>query len=146
MVSPKPPPDRVRPPPDAARPALPPDEDDDPFRLRLDPATRPRAAAAAAWLQERGVPEDALAVAFAPATASVVAVAATWCAGARAASALDLGPLYILGTIILAIYCNLGTRGAGDASAYAVFNAGFRELLGTLRAADVDGALRRGQL
>jgi hypothetical protein len=47
-------------------------------------------------------------------------------------------------TGFVVIFTNLGTRKAGEASAYSVFNEGFRELPGTFNADRVDEHLRRG--
>ena len=54
--------------------------------------------------------------------------------------------MYILASAVALIFMNLGRRKAGEASAYSVFNAGFRELPGQLNAAAMDEQLRRGQL
>lgn len=51
----------------------------------------------------------------------------------------------MLGTIMAIIYVNLGTRQAGEASAYSIFNQG-RELPGQLNAGAIDDQMRRGQM
>lgn len=68
-----------------------------------------------------------------------------WVAGAPLANMLHLGPVYILGTLILLIFMNLGTRQAGEASAYSIFN-NFQELPGQLNANSLDDQMRRGQM
>ena len=47
---------------------------------------------------------------------------------------LHLAPVFTLLTIVATIFLNLGTRGAGEASAYSVFNAGVQRLPGQLDA------------
>ena len=59
---------------------------------------------------------------------------------------MQVGPVYIIVSAAALIFLNLGRRKAGEASAYSIFNAGFRELPGQLNAAAMDGQLRRGQL
>lgn len=62
---------------------------------------------------------------------------AWWCA--------QVGPIYILASIIAAMFLNLGKRQPGQASAYTIFN-NFRELPGQLNADVLDQQLRTGQL
>ena len=69
-----------------------------------------------------------------------------WPLGAKVSSLYSLGPLFILLSIVVAIFCNLGERKPGEASAYSVFNEGFRSLLGEFRAEAIDDGLRRGNL
>lgn len=57
----------------------------------------------------------------------------------------QVGPVYVLGTMIAVIFVNLGKRKAGEASAYSVFNQG-RELPGQLNAGAIDDQMRRGQM
>jgi hypothetical protein len=47
--------------------------------------------------------------------------------------------------MLAAIFGNLGRRGAGDASAYSIFN-NFQRLPGQLDADVVDQQVRRGQM
>ena len=68
-----------------------------------------------------------------------------WAVGAKLSSSFGFGALYVLASIVLLIFCNLGQRKAGEASAYSVFN-NFRELPGQLNAGVVDGQIRRGQM
>ena len=68
-----------------------------------------------------------------------------WCAGAKLASWLELGPIYVLFTIVAVIYWNLGKRKEGEASAYSIFN-NFQALPGQLQADDIDHQVRRGQM
>ena len=63
-----------------------------------------------------------------------------------AACRLQVGPLYVLGTILVVIFTNLGTRKPGEASAYSVFNEGMRALPGQLNADAIDDQMRRGQM
>lgn len=68
-----------------------------------------------------------------------------WCIGARLTARADLGPIYILGTIITLIAINLGRRTAGQPSAYSIFN-NFQRMPGQLTAEDLDQQLRHGQM
>lgn len=68
-----------------------------------------------------------------------------WLAGAPVAHKLQVGPIYVLGSLILVIFLNLGRRQHGEASAYSVFN-NFQELPGQLNAHRLDDQLRRGQM
>lgn len=91
-----------------------------------------------------GAPKAALAVA-ARVPRSFWAALILWPLGAKLASAHDLGPIYIIFTIVAGVYLNLGARREGDASAYTIFN-GFRALAGQFTGDDVDAGLRRGQM
>jgi len=124
------------------------DDDDDNhlIRVRLDPATRPLAAHAGRALLRAGAPEAFVAVLLHPRALRFLAWLGVWAAGAKFASALGCGPPYLVLSLPLAIYCNLGRRRPGEASGYAIFNRGFRELPGTLNARGMDEALRRGQM
>lgn len=109
-----------RPPPKAVRDAVSggggqeEDEDEDPLRLRL-PANAP------AWkrntvrfLRQRlHVPEAALALLLRVSLRAWLALAA-WMAGARLAARWELGPLYIIATILLLMLLNLGQRREGQ--------------------------------
>jgi Uncharacterized conserved domain (SAYSvFN) len=55
---------------------------------------------------------------------------ALWFAGAPIAAHFSVGPLYVLGTMLALILTNLGTRKAGELSAYSIFNPGARQLPG----------------
>lgn len=44
------------------------------------------------------------------------------------------------------IASNLGTRKAGEASAYSIFNEGFQQIAGTFGAEHMDAQLRQGRL
>ena len=90
------------------------------------------------------IPEWAFMILLAvPLKAWLIGVA--WIVGAPVAKMLHLGPVYILGTLILLIFMNLGTRQAGEASAYSIFN-NFQELPGQLNANSLDDQMRRGQM
>lgn len=58
-----------------------------------------------------------------------------WCSLSRVSYKLDLGPIFILGTIFYFIFSNLGTR-TGEFSAYSIFNRGVRRLPGDQLDAD----------
>lgn len=57
----------------------------------------------------------------------------------------DFGSLWIIVSMIGGIFLNLGERKSGDMSAYSVFNAGFKQLLGTLNAEQFDCEIRHGE-
>ena len=90
------------------------------------------------------VPEGLIIVLFALRLRTWLTMIA-WVAGAPVAHKFSLGPLYILGSLILVIFLNLGTRQAGEASAYSIFN-NFQELPGQLNAHRLDDQMRRGQM
>jgi len=54
----------------------------------------------------------------------------------------DFGSLWIILSLMLSMFFNLGTRKAGELSAYSVFNKDFKKLLGTLDARDIDNEIR----
>ena len=58
---------------------------------------------------------------------------------------VQVGPMYVLISIVAVIFGNLGTRAQGEQSAYSIFN-NFRELPGQLNAGRLDEQLRRGQM
>lgn len=68
-----------------------------------------------------------------------------WLASIPIAHAMSIGPLYILGSLILVIFRNLGKRQPGEASAYSIFND-FQELPGQLNAGRLDEQLRHGHM
>ncbi len=68
-----------------------------------------------------------------------------WAVGAKFFASVGFGALYVLASMVLLIFCNLGQRKAGEASAYSIFN-NFRELPGQLNAGVLDGQIRRGQM
>ena len=53
-----------------------------------------------------------------------------------------LDRVFIIISLILGIFMNLGIREPGSFSAYNIFNRGFRHLLGDLRADQIDAELR----
>ena len=121
-------------------------EDDDLLRLRL-PANAPRwQRSLAHFLQHRlRLPEALLALLLHVGPRFWLGLLA-WMAGARLASAYELGPVYVVSTIFLAIFFNLGQRREGEWSAYSIFNAGTRRLPGQMTAEDLDGQVRRGHM
>lgn len=62
------------------------------------------------------------------------AVLMLWVAGFVAFWRFEFATVYILFSLIGAIFMNLGTRKEGEFSAYSVFNDGFKQLMGTLNA------------
>ncbi|GAB4817998.1 hypothetical protein N2152v2_005044 [Parachlorella kessleri] len=91
-----------------------------------------------------GLPEVLLVLLFSLRRTVWVAVLA-WAAGAKLASTLELGPLYMVATVFVVIILNLGRRREGEASAYSIFN-NHQRLPGQLTAEHMDEQLRRGQL
>ena len=75
-------------------------------------------------------------------------VTIAWLAGGPILTrvAPSVAPMYVIVSLITAIFLNLGTRKEGEMSAYSVFNKGMRRLPGQLTADDIDDAVRRGQI
>ena len=68
-----------------------------------------------------------------------------WLVCAPLASWMEIGPLYVLGSIMAVIFTNLSQRKAGEASSYSIFN-NFRNLPGQLTADELDRQVRTGQM
>lgn len=117
------------------------DDEDAVFRYRPPVNKLARALCDAAL--RAGAPEAAVGVASRLPRALYLTLF-LWPLGAKLASEFGLGPVYIILTIIAAIFANLGTRRPGEASAYTVFNDAFRPLLGQFTADAVDAHVRRG--
>lgn len=67
-----------------------------------------------------------------------------WSAGCKLATYYDLGPIYILCSILIFMFTHLGKRKEGEMSAYSLFNEGGERLPGDLGDV-IEGQLRRGQ-
>lgn len=67
-----------------------------------------------------------------------------WSIGSRIAWRYDLGPIYILGTVLVCMFMNLGKRKEGELSAYSIFNEGAERLPGDGLGEQMDAQLRRG--
>lgn len=65
-----------------------------------------------------------------------------WLVGWYCSNYLEFGSMYIILSMFLAIFLNLGSRKAGEMSAYSVFNDGFQQLLGTMTAEQFDNEIR----
>jgi Uncharacterized conserved domain (SAYSvFN) len=65
-----------------------------------------------------------------------------WMWWARWAAHYDFGALYVGVSMILLMVCNLGRRKPGEASAYSLFNDGFRRLPGDFTNEQIDNAFR----
>ena len=117
------------------------DDDDAVFRYRPPVNKLARTLCDAAL--RAGAPEAAVGVASRLPRAFYLTLF-LWPVGAKLASSFGLGPVYILLSIIAAIYANLGTRRPGEASAYTIFNDAFRPLMGQFTADAVDAHVRRG--
>eukprot|EP01038_Epipyxis_sp_PR26KG_P007632 gene7632-10390_t len=55
---------------------------------------------------------------------------------------IDFGSIWIIISLFLLLFNNLGTKKEGELSAYSVFNKGFKQLLGTLNADQFDKEIR----
>lgn len=110
-VAPRAPPKAVR---DAVSGGGQEDEEEDPLRLRL-PANAPAwKRSTVRFLRQRlRVPEALLALLMQVSLRAWLALAA-WMAGARLAARWELGPLYMIGTILLLMLLNLGQRREGQ--------------------------------
>jgi hypothetical protein len=75
-------------------------------------------------------------------SAGALAKLVAWVLLSQAFAYLEHAPLFLLLTGFYLIFTGLGTRRAGEPSAYSVFN-GFNELPGTFNAARVDDAIMR---
>lgn len=94
------------------------EEDEELLRLRLPPDAPQWQRAVLAFARRRlRLPEGLLALAVHAGLRFWLGLLA-WMAGARAAAAWELGPIYIIGSIIAVMLLNLGTRREGEWSAY----------------------------
>ncbi|KAJ1400848.1 hypothetical protein B484DRAFT_458098 [Ochromonadaceae sp. CCMP2298] len=59
---------------------------------------------------------------------------------------LEFASLWVLFSMICSIFLNLGTKKAGELSAYSVFNKGFKQLLGTMNADQFDNEIRHNPM
>lgn len=66
--------------------------------------------------------------------------------GSKVASFYYIGGPYIVMTVLLLMFMNLGKRKEGTLSAYSWFNTAGRRLPGDLNADVLDHQLRRGQM
>lgn len=106
-----------RAPPKAVREAVaggPTEEDDDPLRLRLPPDAPAWQRSALRFAQRRlHVPEALLALLVAVSARAWLGLGA-WACGARLAAAYELGPPYIVCTLLALMLLNLGQRQEGE--------------------------------
>lgn len=93
------------------------------------------------WVQRCRIPEWIVALLLGI-KAKYWLVLALWIFSCRLASELELGPVFLLGTLFAVIFTNLGTR-TSEWSAYSIFNRGARRLGGQLTAEDLDAQMRR---
>lgn len=68
-----------------------------------------------------------------------------WALGWLLSSYVEFASLYFILSLFYLIFSNLGTRKAGELSAYSVFNKGFGRLLGTLTAEQFDNEIRHNK-
>jgi hypothetical protein len=121
-------------------------DDEDDLRFKL-PETAPQWEKNLVFLLQNKlrVPVDILLMAIFSVSLKTWALIFLWFIMAPVAYRWDLGPIYVLTTAFSLIFFNLGQRRQGDASAYSIFNDGFRELPGTLNAERLDRDIRAGQ-
>jgi hypothetical protein len=65
-----------------------------------------------------------------------------WFIGWRIFVYAEFGSVWIIASLIAAIFFNLGDRKRGELSAYSVFNENFQHILGTLTADQIDAEIR----
>lgn len=92
--------------------------------------------------QRLGVPEDVIAISLVP-TWKFWLLLVSWIVGFRIAVLHGWGAVYVLVSILLLIFLNLGKRREGELSAYSIFNDGFRRLPGQLTAEQLEAQMRR---
>ena len=68
-----------------------------------------------------------------------------WCGGWLLFHRLDFAKVYLILSLFAAIFASLRHKERGEVSAYSVFNAGFRRLLGTLAAEDFEAEILHRQ-
>ncbi|CAG9466754.1 unnamed protein product [Pedinophyceae sp. YPF-701] len=117
------------------------DDHDADLRFQMSPNSPWLDRKLAAWLQQQGVSDLALTWIFFV-RLWVWGVAAAWLFLLPYVNRYGHAAPYVLCTIIVVIYTNLGRRQSGEASAYTIFN-GFQALPGQMGAGDVDNAIMR---
>jgi len=119
--------------------------DDQPVGTRLDALNlHPVLRNVAHKLVSFGAPESVVAVLCAPATLRRLLLFAAWCMMSKTAARYDVGPPFILFSILAAVIVNLGVRQPGSLSAYSLFNPGVQSLPGTTSAEEFDAQVRNG--
>lgn len=118
--------------------------EDERFRLRVG-ATRAERLLAGFLQQQMRLPDVVLQQLF-RIPLSVIIAFVLWMMLLPLAAWFYLAPPFILLTMIVVIFTNLGTRQPGEQSAYSVFNEGIRALPGQLDADAIDDQMRRGQM
>lgn len=115
-------------PPEPVRAAAVEEPDDVIQTLRLSRLTlRPAVRQVATRLVARGVPEAVL-VLLLKVPMRAWAGLALWCVCSRTAARHDLAAPFIVATGFALVFLNLGTRRAGESSAYSIHNGGQRLL------------------
>ena len=104
----------------------------------------PRSKRLAARLVALGVPEVVVALCCSRRVWAHALLFAAWCLVSRALSRRDLGPPFVLFSIVTVMVLNLGTRGAGQLSAYSLFNPGVQALPGATSTDELDTQIRAG--
>lgn len=66
----------------------------------------------------------------------------SWCAAFSLAIYFEMGRLFTAASLFTVMMRNLGTRQAGDLSAYSVFNENFERIMGTLNGEQLDAEIR----
>ena len=65
-----------------------------------------------------------------------------WCLSFYVAYFIEFLTVWIILSLTFLLFTNLGDRKEGELSAYSVFNKGFRNLLGSLTAEEIDNHIR----
>lgn len=120
------------------------EDEDERFRLRVG-ATRCERFLARCFQQQLRVPDVVLQLLFSIRLRTIIGFL-VWLSLCPLASRIQVGPLYVLGSIVAVMFINLGTRQPGEQSAYSVFNDGIRALPGQLNADAIDDQMRHGQM
>ena len=129
----------------AAAHSTPPDAEDALGNWRLESLhLGPRSKRLATRLVALGVPEVVVALCCSRRVWAHALLFAAWCLVSRALSRRDLGPPFVLVSIVTVMVLNLGTRGPGQLSAYSLFNPGVQALPGATSTDELDTQIRAG--
>ena len=122
-----------------------PGADDDAPYLRLESLCLGlRSRRVATRLVALGVPEGVVTLCFSLRAWTHALLFAAWCLVSRALSRRDLGPPFVLASIVTIILMNLGTRGPGELSAFSLFNPGVQAIPGATSTDELDAQIRAG--
>jgi hypothetical protein len=129
----------------AAHSTTPGAEDDALENWRLDSmCLGPRSKRLATRVVALGVPEVVVVLLCSPRAWTRALLFAAWCLLSRALSRREMGPPFVLVSILTVMVMNLGTRGPGQLSAYSLFNPGVQALPGATSTDELDTQIRAG--